>query len=433
MPVSFRVATHPARPIWFPHGSAGYTSREILAHACKDQNSTADEILQSSFLPTVGAGSAKLAGVIPSQNGFVTTVIDAYRMGHALVIRPDDVWLAILSQFNFYINARAELLRANFVAHEGKRELVVYAVGTRYTVDFGALALQMGDLINKNVVDPALRNWIVPAFTTTTDTDRTASAVLAMATLKQYFSYKIMMFGCGIPRVTLEGERADWLDILGRLEKLKEYGLESIAWYHLLHPVISCFISAFDAPASPQNVWFWDRVAHCESAGSGAEYISGWITAFCAFSKEGAWLGHCLDAEAHADGPAEMLSPEAFWATYVPGACADRGLILHGTPYHRICGVAPGYAEVDVKLNDNGQLFDCVMVAGLVGARTSSSGDTALSPGGADDTVQPLAGWWMFTKKAEEPEREDPTGVTAFKRTRRCDPDAQWFIDAGLS
>jgi hypothetical protein len=304
---------------------------------------------------------------------------------------------------------------------------------TRHTVDFGALARQMGDIVDKNVVDPALRDWIVPAFTTTTDTDRTASAVLVTATLKQYFTYKIQLLGCGIPRVTLEGERADWLDILGRLEKLKEYGLESIAWYHLLHPVISRFVSAFDEPAAAQNVRFWDRVAHCESAGSGAQYISGWITAFCAFSKEGTWLGHRLDAEAlaQADAPAEMLSPETFWATYAPDTREHRGLVLDGMPYHRICGIAaPGYAEVDVKLDDNGEFFDCVMVAGLVGALVSSSGDTALSPRGTDDTVQPLTGWWMFTKKAEEPGvRAQPCQNIPYRDL----PDAQWFIDAGLS
>jgi hypothetical protein len=53
---------------------------------------------------------------------------------------------------------------------------------------------------------------------------------------------------CGIPRVTLEGEKKDWENILTRLEKLKEYGDETTAWYHLLVPVISRFVGAFDNP-----------------------------------------------------------------------------------------------------------------------------------------------------------------------------------------
>jgi hypothetical protein len=183
--------------------------------------------------------NAKLPNLVPNENGFVATLLDAYTQDRALVIRPDDVWLAILCQFNFFVTARAELLRANFVAHEGKDELTIVAMpATRYTVDFGHIARQMAGLIEKNVVDPALRAWATPNFTTTTPNDTTVGAVLLMATLKNYFNYVIIMVGCGIPRVTLEGERADWVNILGRLEKLKEYGLEAIAWYHLLCPVV---------------------------------------------------------------------------------------------------------------------------------------------------------------------------------------------------
>lgn len=40
-------------------------------------------------------------------------------------------------------------MREYFVAHEsGKKELEVIAVGDRYTVDFGAMAKQMTDLLD---------------------------------------------------------------------------------------------------------------------------------------------------------------------------------------------------------------------------------------------------------------------------------------------
>ncbi|KAJ7633267.1 hypothetical protein FB45DRAFT_745689, partial [Roridomyces roridus] len=214
-----------------------------------------------------------------------------YNDHRALVIRPDDVWLTILSQFNFFVNANAEVLRANFVAHEGKRELVVVVEGNRYNVDFGDMSRQMVGLIEKNVVDPTLREWVLPNFTTTTVNDTTVASVLMMATLKQYFSYAFgMMTACGIPRVTLEGEMSDWVNILERLEKLKEYGIETTAWYHLLRPVISRFVSAFDDPTTQENVHFWQQVAYLHRPGSGAPYYTGWINAFNAFNKEGKWI-----------------------------------------------------------------------------------------------------------------------------------------------
>jgi hypothetical protein len=41
------------------------------------------------------------------------------------------------------------------------------------------------------------------------------------------------------------------------------------------------------------------------------------------------------------------------------------------------------------------------MVAGQIGMRISSSGDKTLSLDGLQDTVAPVAGWWMFTKKLQ--------------------------------
>ena len=49
------------------------------------------------------------------------------------------------------MNAHSEELRHYFVAHEGKKELIVQASGTRYTVDFGALSRQMTKKIHENV------------------------------------------------------------------------------------------------------------------------------------------------------------------------------------------------------------------------------------------------------------------------------------------
>ena len=101
-----------------------------------------------------------------------------------------------------------------------------------------------------------------------------------------------MCLMCGIPRVTLEGEKKDWQLILDRLEKLKEYGEETAAWYDLLVPVISRFVRAFDNPDAQANLHFWQKVAHHEGGGSGPTYLAGWINAFCVFDKDGKWIGH---------------------------------------------------------------------------------------------------------------------------------------------
>ncbi|KAJ7251125.1 hypothetical protein B0H12DRAFT_1324114 [Mycena haematopus] len=431
MPVSFPVANHPAKSFSFPHGSHGYTAEQVLAKACKDQHTKAGEILQFS-LPVGGDTdggcrrnfNATIPKIVPNANGFVATLLDAYTQDRALVIRPDDVWLAILSQFNFFVNARADLLRASFVSHKGKKPLIIDArPHPLRSIDLAHVARQMAELVEKNVVDPSLRAWATPDFTTTTLNDVTVSAVLLMATLKHYFEYRLMAGGCGIPRVTLEGERSDWVDILTRLEKLKEYGLETIAWYHLLRPVITRFIAAFDKPTSPYNVDFWQRVAHYEPGGSGmGDYYTGWIIAFAPFSKDGLWLGHTLNNSVLSSAAPETLGPIEFWETY---GTQDMSfdLVLDGTPYHRLSGhgVPPGYAEVDIKVDDFdvGKTYDCAMVAGSVGLRVSSSGDRGLSPSGTNDTVRPLLGWWMFIK---DEERMDERAREAYRQKYGSEP-----------
>lgn len=191
------------------------------------------------------------------------------------------------------MNANSEQLRSVFVAHEGQRELTVVAQGTRYSVDFGSLSRQMVDLLSDAIVDKNLTNWIIPSFTTTTLQDKTVSCIVMMATMKAYFSYGMMLM-CGIPRVTLEGTKKDWEDLRKRIEKLKAYGTECVAWCHLLVPVMDRFVRAFDEPNGAANLDFWQRVAHYEGGGSGPTYLTGWITAFCAFSDKGKWLGSPL-------------------------------------------------------------------------------------------------------------------------------------------
>ncbi|KAJ7479614.1 hypothetical protein FB451DRAFT_1448656 [Mycena latifolia] len=288
MPVSFSVANHAAAPVDLSMylASDGFTAEQILAHACQQRKKPAD-VLQFAVSqqhlplhPTPHARlmrdvSAKIPNLLPDQNGFVASALTAYNGHHALVLRPDDVWLAILCQFNFFVNAHAERLRAAFVAHDGKRLLAVDAPGGRHRTDFPGMARAMAGLIHANVVDPALRDWALPAFSTTTVHDTTVAAALLMATLKEYFVYA--MFGstlCGIPRVTLEGGRADWFVILERLEKLREYGVETTAWYHLLRPVVARFVAAFDAPVSAANMQFWQQIAGAESGGSGTSCSS---------------------------------------------------------------------------------------------------------------------------------------------------------------
>ena len=378
-------------------------SLALLRAAAWQQSELCSELLHSS-LPK---DSSAMQNIIPQGNGFVHTVIEAYNRHRALVICPDDVWIAILTQFCFFVNGNAEALHSTFVAHQGKKELVVKAIGNRYNMDPAYMAHQMTELMQEHIIDASLKEWIMPNFTTTTLTDRSISAIVMMGTMKEYFSYKFCMM-CGIPRVTLEGQKSDWEEILHRLEGLKKYGVKTNTWYHLLQPIIFRFVSAYDNPNTPENLDFWGKVAHETGGRSGPTWLSGWITAFCVFNEWGQWQGSNLAEEQHEvieqASNHWQLGTEEFPITRTESMLH---LTLDGFPYPKIDtnDIPCGYTYVDVKLDDNGELFDTMLIAGLVGSQIYSMEQTKLPSEGARNTVRPLPAWWYFIK-GEKP--EDP-------------------------
>ncbi|KAH9481301.1 hypothetical protein JR316_0005823 [Psilocybe cubensis] len=371
MPVTFKVAEHDANPVMFGGYGSCQNAHDVLASTWggKSGANRFEELLQSSF-------PSDCHDLGPQSNGFVDTVIHAYNQHHHLVLRPDDVWIAILGQFNFYVNANAEQLRSKFVAHKGKKKLTVTTAGDRYSVNFGDLANQMTQQIHNNVVDKELKNWILPDFSTTSFNDVVVCSVLMMATLKAYFSYE-MCLCCGIPLVTLEGQKEDWEKLLNRLDKLASFGREPEAWAVLLKPILRRFVSSFDGKP---DIEFWGKICHIDYGGSGSDSLSGWITAFCVWSNTGKWQGPNID---------EVLShsPVQDNGAYNQGY----GLVLDGVRYAVIDDdkIPVGFCEVDVDLNDNGKHFDCMMVSGHMAGRLE---------GPNRDTLRPAPGWFMFVK-----------------------------------
>ena len=377
-------------------------SLDLLERASWNESKHCIEILQSSFTDDIlQAARNNNIFIEPSANGFVHDAVRAYNFHHHLQIRPEDIWFAILSQLSIYINAHSSELRHLFVAHSGKKELKVLLEGDRYSVDFGVFARIMTDLIDLNVKDKDLRSWALPTFTTTTETDKVTASIILMGVTQKYFDYKCICI-CGLPSITLLGSKADYQTIHTRLSKLKSFGSETHEFARLLRPVLSGFIASFDHPNSAEIKDFWGKIAHHDAHGSGPEYYSGWITAFCYWNNEGSPL-YGVNADGTLKGATGVF---------------DLGhriepLTLNGKQYPRVeTGDVPsGYSSVPVIVVDGGVEFDTVMVAGSVGIRQSGSGQEVEGRGTAlVDTLQPETGWWIFEvdKDAEmEQERRD--------------------------
>ncbi|KAJ7268563.1 hypothetical protein C8J57DRAFT_1509745 [Mycena rebaudengoi] len=303
--------------------------------------------------------------------------------------------------------------------------------------DVARLSRQMMRLLRKIVPDADFHDWLVPEFSTTTLTDTKFSCLLALSgsfsslspTAPQTRSggdaHYTFGASCGIPRVTLDGERADWEILFARLDCLKtrckDFGLPAVAWYHLLHPVLARFIGAFDDLEGVENREFWGGVVvgKAESNGGGggsknAGKLSGWITAFCAFSAEGTWLGPELNTSATADA-LETLTAAQFWSMYTRLAPAPEK--SNPKPKSKAAKAkAKKAVQLDLDVDPAALPAPTIVIALEDVPLSYASAELELSfktkakvSGGAsagvnlsaterNDTVRPVVAWWIYER-----------------------------------
>lgn len=188
-----------------------------------------------------------------------------------------------------------------------------------------------------------------------------------------------MMIGCGIPFMTIEGTQSDWQSILDRIDKIPEFGREPTEWAGMLRAILKRFVRAFDKGGPQADQGFWERMVHEVPGGSGTPFISGWITAFCAWDNKGVFFASKSSQVGFRSGGA----PE--WVT---------NLSFDGVWFPRVWTPPEGYAEVDVLVQDvsTGQKLDCTMIAGHIGTSMEDAGRGQL------DTVRLAPQWFMYLK-----------------------------------
>lgn len=93
-----------------------------------------------------------------------------------------------------------------FVAHNGKQKISIHISGetgnSEYPLGFAGFAKRMADALQENLVDKSLLNWVMPNFSTTTDSDRIVASIAFMGAMSKYFFMECAT-GCGLPSVTL--------------------------------------------------------------------------------------------------------------------------------------------------------------------------------------------------------------------------------------
>ncbi|KAF2661899.1 hypothetical protein K491DRAFT_710326 [Lophiostoma macrostomum CBS 122681] len=326
------------------------------------------------------------AKIYPTSDGFIRGTIDAWAQHQHLVLRPDEVWFEVLVQMNFYMSKNAEAVRHLFVAHEGKQDIAVSDITWEETI------LMFKDAIQERVKTDWLLEWIMPNFSTSTEDDTMTANVLMMGLMQHYFDFTASII-CGLPSVTLLGEKADWQSLLAKLDRLPAFGDQPASYATQLEPIISRFVRSFDDPDSEETKGFWNTIVHAEATDSnlcGAPpfYLSGWLMGFLFWDTKGNRLQKSQNYPS---------TPR---------------LTLDGVKYGHLSieDLPVGYAQAPLKMIDFAGMheFPAYVIAGNMAKRVrkgvpdgyasalkrfnGSHADLDLPHG----TLEPLSGWMVY-------------------------------------
>ena len=225
-----------------------------------------------------------------TNNNFINCFISAYNLHKPILIKPDDIKLQLLTIVSTCINNNAEAFRSFFVNHEGKEELVVH--NSHYSSEFftDAFAKLMTDKIN----NPEFAKYYTDTFSTTTRLIQTVNNMTLMNTLKEYFSFT-MVLECGIPSVILSGTIEDWNKLKETYNYFKSILLntELANWFKHFDIVMDLFIDMRNLKESGivEGTYYmkslFKRVISYVPEGSGNDKIlGGWIRLFVPYTQK---------------------------------------------------------------------------------------------------------------------------------------------------
>lgn len=392
------------KPIPLDISTAVTSTTELLNRSCPEELSDRlpyrPKVLMSTFTEFEASDEAfEPAGqIFPSSDGLVRGAIEAWAKHQHLVLRPDEVWFEILTQLNFYMTKHSEDIRHLFVDHKGKEEITVKEFTWRRVVGAFSRAIQ------KKIKTPWLYDWIMPGFTTSDQNDELTATVLMMGLMQHYFEFSGGII-CGLPKVTLLGEREDWVRLLEKLDHLKEFGEEPEEYAQELRPILSRFVKTWDEPESDETKQFWGQIVRAKKkfscGGGGIEYdVSGWITGFLKWRPSGDLRVSPL--------PKRALGEDEPNSDANGGGNKNGEVVLDGVTYvqEELFTIPIGYAKVPMKMMDyperGGDTMAYLLAGNVAVNRTKTSDEEFVR-------AQPLSAWFMYAPVDTDYKAESPS------------------------
>ncbi|KAG8949766.1 hypothetical protein FRC04_008306 [Tulasnella sp. 424] len=422
MTITIQIASHPSNP-YTPPGPAPSSPQQLLNGLGREYSCTENGIVQESV------PESDLEYLTPHRNGFLRTILDAYAGHHHVVLRPDDLWIAVLAQLNYYFHTHPDAARAYFLPNypEGsnKKEIPISFIGSADTVNIAVVVNQMTRDLQAQIADPTYRDFILPTFSTTGIEDKIICAVMMLASVDTLFDISVALM-CGIPSITLLGTQLDWENILNRIKPIAEgkFGNEARHWGQTLCLIFSKFVTAASQATgtSSTSEWrggddkeFWENIVKFQRGAGpdGAGLIGGWFTAFGRWGPTATMSPpgtpglsgqparpKPIPEQAQHDSLSLPTDPST---TSEPSSSSGPHYISEGLKFPTLSPsrLPSALCSLSLTLTDNGRTVPTRILAGHMGK-------TWLGVKG--DTLQPCSAWIMYVPGVNS---ETPGGTSS--------------------
>ena len=224
-----------------------------------------------------------------NKKSLIQGLIEAYKNHYPITITPDMIWLLFLQGYSRFMEKYHDWVRNSYVNFENKKTIKVARIKM---IPEKATKEEWQDIIDeftekmKNNVGDNIISSLESNFSTTSKIALTASQVSIMSAMKQYFTYKCLMYGCGITSITLEGSLEDWQKIKSKLEFFSKKEMCLLWWIKHLIPIIDEIIMTKNYYDQNKTINeeirnFWkDMIRLKEGKNYDPNYINGWIIKF---------------------------------------------------------------------------------------------------------------------------------------------------------
>lgn len=311
-------------------------------------------------------------------HNLLATIHEAYSNHRPLVLSPDAIWLTISQGVSIHVDMKIDSLK-NIVFKKNKPEKISVRNDrlTNGSTHWQALINTMSKQVQTYAKDD-IYNFFVPHFSTSQPVHQTAFELTLLNSFRKIFKYHSYTL-CGIPSITLRGEKQDWIDIRDRLVYLDRLGLKH--WHEALLPIIDEFINVYDDKIDTK---FWAQM-YKDDFEYDTLYITGWILKFYPY------LGGIYGAEPRQRRSANGTVSEPESDYYKEECSYSPNPFLQGNDY-LLSNLSPeeipsGITEVDISWHIGNSKKDIIVKSGFIGIRQYK-----------DKSIEPFITWAIVDK-----------------------------------